>query len=88
MLVLRIYKPGSRSTVSLGAGVGKGLAYHFDKRSLVYSDVLAATALYLVVPGCKVIFFCNSCLVTAQNLSRTDFVVFPEFVFAGSTTDN
>ena len=83
-----IYNPGGRSTVSFGAGIGKGLADHFDKGSLVYANVFAATALYLLIPGCKVIFFDYSCLMTAQNLTRTDLVIFPEFIFTGSTTDN
>ena len=77
-----------RLSVSLGAGVRKGLADHFDKGSLVYPDVFAATALYLLFPGCKGIFFGNSCLVTAQNLTRADLVIFPELIFTGSTTDN
>ena len=65
MLVLLIYKPGSRSTVSLGAGICKGLADHFDKRSLIYANIFAATAFYLLCLGCKGIFISNSCLVAA-----------------------
>jgi hypothetical protein len=86
--VLLLYIPGRRSTVSLGAGIGKGLADHFNERSLIYPDFLAATTLYLLIPGCKAIFFDNSCLVTTQNLTRADLVIFPKFVFTGSTTDN
>ncbi|KPK27579.1 MAG: hypothetical protein AMJ61_05125 [Desulfobacterales bacterium SG8_35_2] len=86
--VLLLYIPGRRSTVSLGAGIGKGLADHFNERSLIYPDFLAATTLYLLIPGCKAIFFDNSCLVTTQNFTRADLVIFPKFVFTGSTTDN
>jgi hypothetical protein len=52
-------------TASFGAGVCKGLADHFDKGTFVYTDIFAATALYLLTPGCKSKFFGDSCLVTA-----------------------
>jgi len=55
----------SSLTASLGAGVCKGLADHFDKGTFVYTDIFAATALYLLTPGCKGKFFGDSCLVTA-----------------------
>ena len=55
----------SCSAVSLGAGICKGLADHFDKRSLVYANIFAATAFYLLLLGCKGVFFSNSCLVAA-----------------------
>jgi hypothetical protein len=63
-------------SVSFGAGIRKGLADHFDKWSLVYPNVFAATTLYLLLPGCKAIFFDNSCLMAAQNLARADLVIF------------
>lgn len=84
----RIYKPGSRSTVSPGAGTGKGLADHFNIRALVCADFFAATTLYLLILGCKGIFFGNSCLVATQNLNRANLVIFPQLVFTGSATDN
>jgi hypothetical protein len=55
----------SSLTASLGAGVCKGLADHFDKGTFVNTDIFAATALYLLTPGCKGKFFGDSCLVTA-----------------------
>ena len=83
-----IYKPRGWSTVSLRAGTGKGVTDHFDKRALIYADFFAATTLYLLILGCKGIFFGNSCLVTTQNFTRTDLVIFPKFIFTGSATDN
>jgi hypothetical protein len=64
LLFYRIYKPGDRSTVSLGAGICKGLTDHFDKRSFIYPNVFTTTALYLLIRACKGIFFDNSCLMT------------------------
>ena len=83
-----LLEPGGRSNVSLGAGTGKGLADHFDKRSLIYPDFFATGTLYLLIPGCKAIFFGNPCLMTTQNLARADLVIFPEFIFTGGTSDN
>jgi hypothetical protein len=44
--------------------------------------------LYLLVPGCKAIPLGNSFLVTAQNFTWTDFIIFPKFIFAGSAANN
>ena len=63
--------------VSLGAGIGKGLADHLDKRPFVNSNILAAGTLYLVISGCKGIFFDNSCFMAPENLSGAYFVIFP-----------
>ena len=76
----------SRSTAPLGAGVSKGLADHLDKCSLVNSYILAAGTLYLVIFGCKGIFFYNSCFMAPENFSRAYFVIFPQFAFAGGAT--
>jgi hypothetical protein len=84
----RIYKPGDRLTVSLGAGICKGLADHFNKRSFIYPNIFATTTLYLLIRACKGIFFDNSCLMTTQNLPLADLVIFPKFIFTRSTTDN
>jgi hypothetical protein len=83
-----LLEPGGWSNVSLGAGTGKGLADHFNKSPLIYADFFATSTLYLLIPGCKGIFFGNSCLMTSQNLTRAYLVIFPEFIFTGSTTDN
>ena len=83
-----ICKPEGSSYISFGAGISKGLADHFYKRALINADIFTTTALYLLVTGCKAIFFDNSFLVTAQNLTRTDFVISPKFIFTGSATDN
>jgi len=83
-----MYKPGGRSTVSLGAGIRKGLADHFYKRALIYPNFFAASTLYLLILGCKGIFFSNSCLVTTQNLTWSDLIIFPQLIFTGSAADN
>jgi len=83
-----IRKPDGSSNVSFGAGIGKGLADHLYKSAFVNSDIFTTTALYLLVPGCKVIFSGNSLLMTTQNLTRTDFIISPKFIFTGSATDN
>jgi len=75
--------PDSPLNISLGAGICKGLADHLDKRSFVNSYVFAAGTLYLVISGCKGIFFDNPCFMAPQNLSCPYFIVFPQLVFAG-----
>ena len=75
--------PDSPLSISFGAGICKGLADHLDKRSFVNSYVFAAGTLYLVISGCKGIFFDNPCFVATENLSGAYFVVFPQFFFAG-----
>ena len=78
--------PGS--TVSLGAGTGKGLADHFNKCTFVYTYIFAAAALNLPVPhGGIGVFLRNPRLVAAQDFSRTDLVILPKLLFAGRTAD-
>jgi hypothetical protein len=72
--------------LSLGAGISKGLADHLDKRSFVNSYVLAAGTLYLVISGCKGIFFDNPCFMATENFSGAYFVVFPQLAFAGGAS--
>ena len=82
------FKTWPGSTVSLGAGTGKGLADHFYKCPFVYTYIFAAAALNLPVPhGGKCVFLCNPRLVAAQDFSRTDLVILPKFFFAGCTPD-
>ena len=76
---------GCLLSFSLSAGVGKGLTNHFEISSLVNPYVFAAITLYLVILGCKGIFFGNSCFVAPQNFPGADLVILPQFVFTGST---
>jgi hypothetical protein len=76
-------RPDSPLCVSFGAGICEGLTNHLDKRSLVNSYVFATGTLYLVISGCKGIFFDNPCFMTTENFSGAYFVVFPQFSFAG-----
>jgi hypothetical protein len=86
-IILSCKTEGS-SYVSFGSGICKGTADHFNKRSLVNSDVFATTALYLLVLPCKAIFFGDFFLVTTQNLAWADFIVLPKFIFTGCATNN
>jgi hypothetical protein len=80
--------PDSALCISLGAGISKGLADHLDKRPFVNSNILAAGTLYLVISGCKGIFFDNSCFMTTENFTGAYFIIFPQFFFAGGTTND
>ncbi len=79
-------QPDSPLCISLGAGICEGLADHLDKRPFVNSNILAAGTLYLVISGCKGIFFDNPCFMAPQNFSGANFVVFPQLAFAGGAS--
>ena len=80
--------PDSPLSISFSAGICKGLADHLDKRSFVNSYVFAAGTLYLVISGCKGIFFDNPCFMAPQNFSGADFIVFPQLAFAGGAAQD
>lgn len=75
-------------TVALGSRGGKGLADHLIIAALVNSHLAPTAAAYLGAIFFEAIDLIDPGLMTAHELTLTDLIVTPEFLFAGCTFDN
>jgi hypothetical protein len=73
--------------ISLSSFVGKCLADHFVKASLIYSDIFSTGALDFVFKHLGIIHLSDTTLMAAKDFPRTNFIIPPEFFFTGGAVD-
>ena len=75
------------SGISFRPGIRERLADHLIVTSLIDADTIPAKAVYLICIGQTIaVILVNPLLMASQDFSFADFVISPEFLAAGRTT--
>jgi hypothetical protein len=75
------------SGISFRPGIRERLAHHLIVTSLIDADTIPAKAVYLICIGRTIaVILVNPLLMASQHFSFADFVISPEFLAAGRTT--
>ena len=84
----RYYVTNKRASgISFRPGIRERLADHLIVTSLIDADTISAKAVYLICIGRTIaVILVNPLLMASQDFSFADFVISPEFLAAGRTT--